>query len=234
MTGIIERYTHWLHTQWPAGTVEKLPVSGEDGATRAGAVRAILREPEFSRKGECGTMKDGEGIFDLVIVGAGVAGVSAAIEAKKAGLRFVVFEATQIFSTVVNFPKQKPIYTYPTEMKLDGGLQFSADVKEALVEEMEQQRKAAGIEVTAAHIERIERKGSELLLHRNDKKVTRARRVIVAIGRSGNFRKLGVHGEDLDKVYNRLYDPKEFAGKQALVLGGGDTAMETAIALTSC
>ena len=257
MTGIIERYTHWLHTQWPAGTVEKLPVSGEDGATRipgvrivgdltgipllkfssatgAGAVRAILREPEFSRKDEGGTMKDGEGIFDLVIVGAGVAGVSAAIEAKKAGLRFVVFEATQIFSTVVNFPKQKPIYTYPTEMKLDGGLQFSADVKEALVEEMEQQRKAAGIEVTAAHIERIERKGSELLLHHNDKKVTRARRVIVAIGRSGNFRKLGVHGEDLDKVYNRLYDPKEFAGKQALVVGGGDTAMETAIALTSC
>src|SRR5476649_359132 len=139
MTEIIERYTHWLHTQWPAGTVEKLPVSGEDGATRipgvrivgdltgipllkfssatgAGAVRAILREPEFSRKDEGGTMKDGEGIFDLVIVGAGVAGVSAAIEAKKAGLRFVVFEATQIFSTVVNFPKQKPIYTYPTEM----------------------------------------------------------------------------------------------------------------------
>ena len=73
-----------------------------------------------------------------------MSGISAAIEAKKAGLNFVVFEATQVFSTVVNFPKAKPIYTYPTEMKLDGGLQFTADVKEALVEEMEAQRQSGG------------------------------------------------------------------------------------------
>jgi thioredoxin reductase len=87
-----------------------------------------------------------------------VAGISAAIEAKKAGLTFAVFEATEIFSTVVNFPKAKPIYTYPTEMKLDGGLQFTADIKEALLAEMEEQRRAAGIEVTPARIERIETK----------------------------------------------------------------------------
>ena len=66
---------------------------------------------------------------------------------------------------------------------------------------------------------------------RQGKTVTKARRVIVAIGRSGNHRKLGVPGENLDKVFNRLYDPKEFAGKQALVVGGGDSALETAIAL---
>ncbi len=140
MPGLITRYTKWLHTQWPAGTVEKLPVSGEAGVTNlpgvrivgdltgipllkfssdtgASAVRAILREPDFqnadrgSRNAEC---------LDLAIVGAGVAGISAAIEARKAGLRFVVIEATEIFSTVVNFPKAKPIYTYPTEMKLRG------------------------------------------------------------------------------------------------------------------
>ena len=61
-----------------------------------------------------------------------------------------------------------------------------------------------------------------------------ARRAIVAIGRSGNFRKLGVPGEELDKVYNRLFDPKEFAGQNALVVGGGDSALETAIALATC
>ncbi len=243
----IARYTHWLHTRWPAGTVEKLPVSGQDGATAlrgvrivgdltgipllkfssatgAGAVRAILAEPNF-RKG------DAE-VFDLAIVGAGVAGISAAIEAKKAGLRVVVFEATQVFSTAVNFPKGKPIYTYPTGMKLDGGLQFSATVKEDLIVEMERQREAAGVEVTAANIERLDRRGSEILLHHADEQVTRAQRVIVAIGRTGNFRKLGVPGEELDKVYNRLFDPKEFAGQRALVVGGGDTALETAIALT--
>ena len=178
MAGLIERYTKWLHTQWPAGTVEKLPVSGPDGITAqprvrivgdltgipllkfsshtgAQAVRAILG------KAETGNGKPEREELDLAIIGAGVAGISAAIEAKKAGLNFKIFEATEIFSTVVNFPKAKPIYTYPTEMKLEGGLQFSADVKEALIEEMEAQRKAAGIEVTAARVERIESRGRD-------------------------------------------------------------------------
>jgi NosR/NirI family transcriptional regulator, nitrous oxide reductase regulator len=262
MPGIIERYTKWLHTQWPAGTVEKLPVSGPAGITAqpgvrivgdltgipllkfssdtgARAVRAILKEegfgkpesvPQSGRKPESQTL-------DLAIIGAGVAGISAAIEAKKAGLNFAIFEATEIFSTVVNFPKGKPIYTYPTEMKLDGGLQFSADVKEALIDEMEAQRRAAGIEVTPARIERIEsrsRGSATLLLQMSDKTTVTARHAIVAIGRSGNFRKLNVPGEELDKVYNRLFDPKEFAGQNSLVVGGGDSALETAIALATC
>ena len=94
-----------------------------------------MREPNFRRADTVpqGGRKPESGLLDLAIIGAGVAGISAAIETKKAGLNFAVFEATEIFSTVVNFPKAKPIYTYPTEMKLDGGLQFSADVKEALV-----------------------------------------------------------------------------------------------------
>ncbi len=79
----------------------------------------------------------------------------------------------------------------------------------------------------------LSEKGPSLSLHHDDKKtVTRARRVIVAIGRSGNHRKLNIPGENLDKVFNRLYDPKDFHGKQALVVGGGDSALETAIALT--
>ena len=114
MRGIIERYTKWLHAQWPAGTVEKLPVSGPDGVTAlpgvriagdltgipllkfsshtgAQAVRAILREPNFmkpdTRRGEI-PERD---LLDLAIIGAGVAGISAAIEAKKAVLKFAVF-----------------------------------------------------------------------------------------------------------------------------------------------
>ena len=247
MPGLISRYTHWLHTQWPAGTVEQLPVAGEAGITNlpgvrivgdltgipllkfssdtgASAVRAILAEPDFQGgKSEA---------LDLAIIGAGVSGISAAIEASKAGLNFVVIEATEIFSTVVNFPKAKPIYTYPTEMKLEGGLHFEADVKEALLEEMHAQARAAGIEITPGRVERLERKGDALVLHLAEGEPLQARRVIVAIGRSGNFRKLGVPGEELDKVYNRLFDPNEFAGKKALVVGGGDSALETAIALT--
>ena len=252
MLNPIAAYTRWLHTRWPAGTVEKLPVTGENGITNlpgvriagdlsgipllkfssqtaTNAVRAILKEPDFQKRDT--SQAD---VLDLAIIGAGVAGVSAGIEAKKAQLRFAVYEATQLFSTVVNFPKGKPIYTYPTELKLNGGLQFNATVKEALVEEMEAQQRAAGIEPIAARIDRLERSGNLLVLHHADGKTTQAHRVIVAIGRSGNFRKLGCPGEDLDKVYNRLFDPKEFAGKEALVVGGGDTALETAIAIAAC
>ncbi|MEP6777386.1 MAG: NAD(P)/FAD-dependent oxidoreductase, partial [Chthoniobacterales bacterium] len=251
MRRLLMGYTRWLHTQWPAGTVEKLPVSGVDGVTAlpgvrivgdltgipllkfssntgASAVRAILAEPDF-----IGNSRRSSEVFDVAIVGGGVAGISAAIEAKRTGLHFIVFEATEVFSTVVNFPKAKPIYTYPTAMKLDGGLQFTAEVKEDLLDEMERQRRDAGIDVTPERIERIERKSGELLLHKSDKTTVRARRVIIAIGRSGNFRKLGCPGEELDKVYNRLFDPKEFEGKNALVVGGGDSAIETAIALTT-
>src|SRR5436190_15757343 len=119
----IARYTQWLHTMWPAGTVEKLPEVNEDGTTAVPGVRivgdltgipllkfsadtgakaifAFLKEDDFQkRKGQAGDV-------DVAIIGAGVSGISAAMEAKKAGLRYVVFEASQAFSTIQNFPKQ--------------------------------------------------------------------------------------------------------------------------------
>lgn len=247
MPGLLKRYTRWLHTRWPAGKVEPLPVVGDNGSTTlpgvriagdltgipllkfsshtgAEAVRSLLKEPGFQPGA-------GGDALDLVILGGGVAGVSAAIEAKKAGLRFQVLEGAQPFSTIVNFPKAKPIFTYPTGMVLNGGLQFHSVVKEDLLQEMERQRYEAGITITAAHVERIARDGGYLLLHHSDGQITKAHRVILAIGRSGDYRKLDCPGEELDKVYNRLHDPKDYRGKEALVVGGGDSALETAIAL---
>ena len=194
----------------------------------ANAVRAILAEPDF-RAGA----KARADVADLAIVGAGVSGVAAALEAKKAGLRFVLFEGEEAFSTVANFPKAKPIYTYPTGMTPAGDLQFRPEVhpKEELLARMEETRRAAGIEAIGSRIERIERKGDLLLLHAAGGEVSAARRVIVAIGRSGDHARLRVPGEDSGKVFNRLHDPNDFAGQDVLVVGGGDSALETAIAL---
>ena len=173
-------------------------------------------------------------MLDLAIVGAGVSGMAAALEAQAQGLRFVILEATEPFSTIVNFPKGKPIYAYPTAMVPDGQLQFRGTVKEDLVEELRAQTLDRGIMVQPGRVVKVgHRDGAlELLLAEGDPLV--AKRVIVAIGRSGSFRKLGVAGEERDKVTNRLHDPKEFRGKNVLVVGGGDSALETAIAVAQC
>src|SRR5262245_39364628 len=220
---LLSRYARWLHTMWPAGTVEKLPEVRPDGTTAipgvrvvgdltgipllkfssdtgARAVLAIVEEPDFRG----GAPSDA---LDLAIVGGGVSGLAAAMEAKKAGLSFRVFEAGEPLSTVVNFPRAKPIYTYPVGMTPTGDLQFRAEVhpKETLLADLESQRRRAGIEFTPARIEKISRRDGLLHLRHADGTETRARRVIVAIGRSGNHRRLGVRGENLDKVFNRLY-----------------------------
>jgi NosR/NirI family transcriptional regulator, nitrous oxide reductase regulator len=248
MASIIQRYTHWLHTKWPAGLVEKLPESGEGGITSipgvrivgdltgipllkfsadtgARAVQAMVAEPDFpAQRGK-------DGVLDLAIIGGGVSGYAAALEAKKAGLNFRLFEAVQDFSTIVNFPKGKPIYTYPTNMTPAGDLQFKADIKEGLLAELEEQRRTHSVNSELLKVDRIERKEGKLFLHSQTAEPVVALRVIVAIGRSGNFRKLGIPGEELEKVSNRLHDPNEFSGKRVLVVGGGDSALETATAL---
>lgn len=261
---MIARYARWLHTRWPAGTVEKLPLVREDGSTNlpgvyitgdltgipllkfssdtgARVVQRILADPVFkakagARSGAEGVASPNRGAFELIIIGAGVSGMAAALEARRAGLRFEILEASEPFSTIVNFPKAKPIYTYPTGMTPTGDLQFSSrsSIKEGLVEELRELTLDRGIKPRIARAERVVRRGDllEVVIPGQDSLL--AHRVIVAIGRSGDFRMLGVPGEELDKVYNRLHDPKDFSGQDVLVAGGGDSALETAIAVTQC
>ena len=142
MPSLYSRYSQWLHTRWPAGTVEKLPECDEHGRTNVPGIRIVgdltgIPLLKFSADtgaravreivAEIGNRQSAIGngqTHDLAIIGAGVSGIAAAMEAKKVGLNFVLYEATQIFSTVANFPKGKPIYTYPTEMTPAGELQL--------------------------------------------------------------------------------------------------------------
>ena len=249
MGNLLQRYAHWLHTRWPAGSVEPLPEVEPDGRTGVPGVyvagdltgvpllkfaldsgarvaRAIAGDPALRADGR-------SELVDLVIVGAGVAGMAAAVEARRRGLSFRLFEASQPFFTLVNFPRAKPIFTYPGDMTPEGTLQVRASVKEALIEELMAQVEREGVVPETARVERISRAGRTLRVQLGGGATVEARRVLIAIGRSGDFRKLGVPGESLDKVYNRLHDPRDFAGRHCLVVGGGDSAIETAIALAS-
>lgn len=247
MLEALRRYARWLHLRWPAGSVEPLPEVRSDSSTRvpglfivgdltgipllkfaldsgARAVRAIAADPAL-RKAE------GPGPLDLVIVGAGVAGAAAALEARRLGLRFAVLESAEPFFTIANFPRGKPIFTYPRAMVPAGALQVHAETRETLLEELETQLRAAAIEVERVRVERVERDAGGLRVIVAGAPPRLARRVILAVGRSGDFRRLGVPGERLDHVTNRLHDPRDFAGRRALVVGGGDSAVETAVAL---
>lgn len=245
----IRSYARWLHLRWPAEIPEALPESGPGGTTSipgvriagdllgvpllkfaadsgARAVQAFLAEKDFLQSARL------PGRLDLAIVGGGVAGLAAALEAKKAGLAFVVYEASEPFATIVNFTNGKPIFTYPPGMKPLGDVQLTARNKEALLTELQEQASRAEIPFETHRVERVLRRGKELELRFADSRPpVQARRVLICIGRSGDHYKLNVPGEDLDKVHNRLFDPNDYAGKKVLVVGGGDSALEAALSL---
>jgi NosR/NirI family transcriptional regulator, nitrous oxide reductase regulator len=250
MPGWLERYARWLHMQWPAGRVEKLPRVAPDGSTGvagvfivgdltgvpllkfaldsgARTVAAIALDPALR------TDPAPEGTPDIAILGGGVAGMAAAVEAKRRGLSFVLIEAEEAFFTIANFPRRKPIFTFPGDMTPAGALQVRANLKETLLEELRRQTDAAGIHPRAGHAARVERSGRTLTVHLTGGETLVARRVLIALGRAGDYRRLGVPGESLDKVTNRLHDPNDYSGQRALVVGGGDTALETALALVA-
>lgn len=244
----LRTYADWLHLRWPDGVPEPLPETGPDGQTRVPGLRIagdLLGIPLLKFAADSGAaaveafFAEGaftdpcpNGAIDLAIVGGGVAGLSAALAAQQAGLRFQVFEASEPFATITNFTRGKPIFTYPKTMTPRGQLQLSADTKEALLAQLQAQAQAAGIGFVHARVEHIGRNAGllELAFEDGQPKV-QARRVLVCTGRSGDHRTLGVPGEQLDKVFNRLFDPRDYTGKQVLVVGGGDSALEAAVSL---
>lgn len=239
------KYARWLHTGQPAGEVEALPVVAPDGSTRipglyvAGALTGI---PLLKSAADTGARvvdriatraaalaPNTEPGCELLIVGAGVAGMSAALRARELGLAFEVCEAREPFSTIADFPRAKPIYTYPEGMEPAGELRLTADVKEDLLEDLRTQTQ--GIEVATGVARRVVKEHDGLSVEFEDGSHRRARHVLVALGRSGEFRQLGVEGEGLEHVHHQLFDPHAFAGETCLVVGGGDSAVETAVAL---
>ncbi|MEO0972092.1 MAG: FAD-dependent oxidoreductase [Pseudomonadota bacterium] len=249
MLRVLSKYTDWLHGQWPAGKPEKMPLINDDGTTNvpgvyvvgdltgvpllkfssdtgAKAVQHIAADAAFAQR------KQTEAVVDVAIIGGGVSGYAAALEASRLGLTFALIEASEPFSTIANFPKRKPIYTYPTQLTPAGELKFEEDVsvKETLLEHLRERALASGITPRIAQVSHVRRGGDYLEAVVPDGESVRAHRVVVAIGRAGKFRQLDVPGFHSEKVVNRLHDPATYAGKRLLVIGGGDSALEAACA----
>ena len=249
--GLLRRYAEWIGLtgrRWPVGIVERLPEVAPDGRTAvpglyvagdlsgvpllklaseggARVARAVAGDPSLPRERRASA----PGVVDLVIVGAGVAGAAAGLEARRLGLSFRILEAHQPFATLAAFPQKKPIYTYPRDLSPTSPLVFTAQVREDLLVEVRQQAADLPVEITRA-VE-VRRRGGLLVVGPEGGEEIAGRRVLGAIGRSGDHRRLRVPGEEADHVSGRLHDPAAFTGQDVVVVGGGDSAAEAALAL---
>ena len=171
--------------------------------------------------------------YDVLIVGAGPAGFASALAAQSKGLRYVVLEQDTIGGTVFHYPRQKLVLTSPVELPLHGTLKVSEITKEELLQLWQSIVMRFKLNIVSNHkVEDLE-KGPDGFAVKAGGKLWTAASVILAIGRRGSPRKLGVPGEELPKVSYKLIEAKTYHHKRVLVVGGGDSAVEAAIALAS-
>ena len=173
-------------------------------------------------------LPDHSGMLDVIIVGAGPAGFAATLSAKQYGLRSLTLEQETLGGTVAHYPRGKLVMTKPVELPIIGKTRLKDPSKEKLLEFWQDVERRSGI--TIQYGERVlEIKtlspGFEVV---TDKGSYKTQAVLLAIGRRGTPRQLGVPGEDLNKVVYRLVDPQQYAHKRVLVVGGGDSALEAA------
>jgi len=210
-------------------SVQGIYVAGELGGM--GLIRNALEQGRQAVEAIHRTRPRGGGMMDLVIVGAGPAGFGASITAKHQGLRFVTLEQESLGGCVFQYPRGKLVMTQPVTLPIVGRIRISTTSKEELLEFWRgvEQRVELPIQYQE-RVESIERHGDHFLV-KTARAVYPARSVLLAIGRRGTPRKLGVPGEELPKVVYRLIDPEQYAGRHVLVVGGGDSALECAAML---
>jgi len=172
------------------------------------------------------------GVYDLIVIGSGAAGLNAALVAQERGLRVLVLEKRKIANTIEEFPEGKWVYAEPDSRPPKGKLWLDGARKEDLIERWHEIIRENNLEVrTEEGVTAISRRSGGGFDVVTEKSAYRARRVVLATGQRGNPRRLGVPGEDSERVYHRLYSPKHYHGEDVLVVGGGNSAVEAALTL---
>lgn len=171
--------------------------------------------------------------YDVVIVGSGPAGLSAALEAKARGLSAIVLEQGTIADTVRKYPRHKFLLAEPLTVPLYGNLWVADASKETLLGVWQNVVERAQLDVrTFTRVLDITRRGPVFLIETTTGPYA-GRRVVLALGRRGTPRRLEVPGEELPKVVYDVAEMEEFAGRRVLVVGGGDSAVESALGLAN-
>lgn len=178
--------------------------------------------------------KGNDAAYDLVIVGAGPAGISASLAARKHGMKAITLDQDSLGGTVYTFPRSKIVMTSPMDLPLFGKVKMVETSKSELLDlwtkvieqhsiELRERTRVSEIRPMNGSFETVTAEG----------KVLHSRYVLLAIGRRGTPRKLNIPGEDTEKVAYRLLEPELINGQRVIVVGGGDSAVEASLSLAA-
>lgn len=188
----------------------------------AAAVQSIVRSG----------FKRNPAIHDLIIIGAGPAGISASLTAKQHGLHFLTLEQDSLGGTVFNFPRSKIVMTAPMDLPLHGKVKLFDTSKSELLHLWQTVMHNNNITIREhTKVEAIHPEDDHFVVTTLNGEAIKTKNVLLAIGRRGTPRKLGIPGEGLEKVAYRLLEPELVTEKRVVVVGGGDSAIEAALAL---
>ncbi len=170
-------------------------------------------------------------LWDVVIVGAGPAGLSAALEAHERGLRYALLEQGTLADTIARYPRHKILLAEPVRVPLYGDLWVADSSKESLLQLWRTVIERTGVRVSEGiRVESVRHDGAMFEVEAGGSRY-RARRVVLAMGRRGTPRRLGVPGEEREQVFYDIVEMEAFAGRKVVVVGGGDSAIESAVGL---
>jgi putative YpdA family bacillithiol system oxidoreductase len=185
-----------------------------------------------SRLKQPSSPRSAEGVLDLIVIGAGPAGISASLRAIEHKLKYLTIERDEIGGTVAKYPRQKLVMTSPVEFPMYGKFKKMQLSKENLLAFWDMILNRADFNVTTGEkVEDVKKDEQGIFTVTTVNNQYRSRAVILALGRAGEPRKLGVKGEDLPKVMYRLIEADHYINKKILVIGGGDSAVEAAMGL---
>ncbi len=171
-------------------------------------------------------------IWDVVVVGAGPAGISASLRAAEHGLKAITIERETVGGTVTKYPRQKLVMTSPVEFPLHGRFNKTTLSKEDLLAFWKKIMERTDLNIhTSTGVEKVQKLPDGLFAIYTASEELRSRAVVLAVGRAGTPRKLGVKGEELPHVLYRLIEADHYTNKNILIVGGGDSAVEAAMGL---